>query len=549
MLDTEGEPTGILEEPVPLEGLDFVTLLIAGVDSPRHVDLEPTEDTRFADIPLDKVRGRTDTLMVIGLDRRSHTVRILHIHRDTLVNLGARGEDKITHCLAYASFYELKKCVEDLLQMPIHRFALVDFAGFQGLVDALGGVTVSVDHDLQSPTGIWLGRGTHRLDGAQALRLVRHRYGEDRGVLARMDLQHAFLVALAGEIQSGGAAEAFAAYRQSPSLLKTNLAPLEMIRLLAEWQDVDPEAIAQISLPGEPEEHYWRLDPAGTREALEEFWPAEPGPPVGEAQPSELATPPPTAASAVTAATAFGPGPFVSRSLASLAGVRGESAWALTYYPCLAAATAPRKVPILIYHTHTTESFMPELYPEPGTRMGRAADEDAFTEDLSRSVVRPGRVMAATLEEMGFEVRHITKVHDPGGQRGRTGAYGRSRVTALAARGVLGDPVVILDVHRDATTQSAAVGDGQAASILLVVARQNRWWQWNYTFARNIDSRLSAVAPGYSRGIRILDGRYNQDLSPLAIIVEVGGAESTMDECLLSARIFAGILSDYLSGP
>jgi stage II sporulation protein P len=68
-------------------------------------------------------------------------------------------------------------------------------------------------------------------------------------------------------------------------------------------------------------------------------------------------------------------------------------------------------------------------------------------------------------------------------------------------------------------------------------------------FAKHLGARLNAVAPGLCRGVRILDGRYNQDLSPLALIVEVGGAQSTMEECLVSARILAGAVSDLLGGP
>lgn len=556
VLDADGQRTGLSEEAVPLSSLDFITILVVGMDSARHVDLEPTEATRFATIPLDKVRGRADTLLVVGLDRRSHTVRILHIHRDTVVNLGSRGEDKITHYMAYFSFFELKKAVENLLQIPIHRYVVLDFDGFKSLVDAIGGVTVTLDHDLLAPEGPWLSRGTHHLDGAQALRLVRHRYGEYRGVLERMDLQHRFLVALADEIRTGGAVRALTAYQRSPDVAKTNLTPLALVGLLREWQDIDPEGIVQLSLPGVPESHYWRLDPAGVSQVLEQFWPAEAAPAPTPAPAEPPATPAPARTAAAGAATpapavasAMGPGPFVSRSLASLAGLEGEAAWPLTYYPYLHAAAGPHGAPVVIYHTHTTESFMPEIYPDPEVRAGHDSNQDAFTEDLTRSVARVGEEVGRRLREMGVDVWHLTKVHDPGGQRGRTGAYVRSRVTALAARGSLGDPVIILDVHRDATTSAATVGGKRAASILLVVARQNRWWQWNYTFAKNLEAKLAAVAPGFSRGIRILDGRYNQDLSPMALIVEIGGADSTMEECLVSARIFAGVLADYLGGP
>lgn len=604
VLDTQGQPTGLAEKPVPVTGPDVLTILVVGMDSARHVDLPPTPETRFRDIPLDKVRGRTDAIMLLGLDRRSGTIRVLHIPRDSIIGFGSRGEDKIAHYMAYYSFFELKKAVENLLGVPVHRYVVVDFEGFKTLVDALGGVTVTIDHDLQSPEGVWLPKGTHRLDGAQALRLVRHRYGENAGTLARSSLQQTFAVALARELQSDGAVRALAAYMKSPDLLKTNLSPGDIASLMREWRGVDPGGIAEFSLPGEVEEHYWRLDPAGVAETVDEFWPLEvkppdeptqalpggeptqappgeepppaqpeqapPGeePPPGEGEPpgdepiappaENAAEPGPDTPAAVTqpgpaflsTTAAMGPGPFVLRGLALLAGVGGDTGWPLAYYPYLREGVGRAAGPVVIYHTHATESFLPELYPAPESRIGRRADEDAFTEDLSHTVVRVGHELTAELRVMGLAARQDATVHDPGGQRGRTGAYGRSRVTAMRAKSGLADPVILLDVHRDAVTQSTTLPDGRrAASILLVVARQNPWWQWNYAFARCLESRLEAVDPGLSRGVRILDGRYNQDLSPASLIVEVGGADSTMEECLVSAKVFADVLADYLNGP
>ena len=543
MLDEQGQPTGPDERPVPLSNLDFVTILVVGMDTARHVDLPPSPSTRFATIPLADVRGRADTLMVVGLDRRSHAIRILHIHRDTIVDLETRGPDKITHYMAYYSFFHLKKAVEQLLQMPIHRYVVVDFEGFQSLVDAIGGVTISVDHDLQAPDGVWLSEGTHRLDGATALRVVRHRYGEDEGVTARMELQHQFLQALGREIIAGGPARLLTAYRESADLIKTNLPPSALAALLREWRGASPDDVLQLSLPGSPEDHYWRLDQAGVKQALEEFWPREVR--LGSSAPTAPGQMSPEVASAGRA----GPWSFVSRALAGLAGPQGEVSWPLTYYPFLHSYPASPAPPVLLYHTHTTESYMPELFPDADQRALRDPNEDAFTDDLSRTVARVGDELTLALSHLGLQVRHVRVVHDPGGSSGRTGAYARSRESALSSLSRLRHPVIVLDIHRDATTTSTPLGHGQAASILLVVARQNPWWQWNYTFARNLDARLASEAPGLSRGVRVLDGRYNQDLSPLALIVEIGGADSTMDECLISARVFAGVLADYVGGP
>lgn len=498
VLDSEGKSTGQAEEAVPLDGLDFVTILVVGMDYSRHVDIDPAEGPRFSDIPLAALRGRADTLMVVGLDRRTHTARVLHVHRDTIVNLGSRGPDKIAHYMAYYSFFELKKVVEDLLQMPVHRYVVVDFDGFKTLVDAIGGVTVI----------------------------------EPRGIGARMDLQHQFLVALGRELRAGGATKALTAYLQSPEVLKTDLSLGALIGLVREWQDVDPATIAQLTLPGVPESHYWRLDPAEMPKVLEEFWPDEASRGQGSPYPART-----------------GLSPVFSRALAGLAGLGGDSPWHVIYFPFLHAGAGRPAPPVLVYHSHTSESFMPEIIPDPVERAAHDPNREAFSADPDLTVVRIGDEVAGALRELGLQTIHRKEVHDPGGWAGRTGAYARSRETALDALRALDGPVVILDVHRDATTVRTTVGDRPAAGILLVVARQNPWWHWNYTFARNLETRLAAVAPGLSRGIKILDGRYNEDLSPLALVVEIGGADSTMEECLVSARAFAGVLAEYLQGP
>jgi len=182
-------------------------------------------------------------------------------------------------------------------------------------------------------------------------------------------------------------------------------------------------------------------------------------------------------------------------------------------------------------------------------RAGRDPDREAFTADPERSVIRVGRELAETLDHLGLDARHIAAVHDGGGWEGRAGAYQRSRQTILAATDSTAGPVVVIDVHRDAVTERATVGGAPAASVLFVVARHNPWWQWNYVFARNLEAGLAKIEPGLSRGVRILEGCYNEDVSPLAVLVEIGGTDSTLAESLTTARLLAGVIADYLNGP
>jgi len=542
VIDEEGREQPISEQRVPLADLDFVNVLVVGADAMvRHVSGRRDAPTTFRDIPLPDLRCRTDVIMLVGFDRRTGSVRLLHIPRDTIITVPGHGTDKISLYLCYKenSFFDLKKLVEDMVQLPVHRYVMVDFGGFKEVVDAIGGVTVTVDHDLRYPGGVWLPKGTHRLDGARALQFVRHRYGENRADIDRIRFQYQFIVAMAKELKSGGILKVLAAYRQSPKVVKTNVALGEITALYREWRDFDPDTIQHYFLPGRPESHYWRIDPEGARRVIEQFWPDEPTLPPPPAPPGDESPRPPTGRVRNVG----------DRLLAGLAGLGPEALKSIVFRPFLHACPGAGQPPALIYHTHATESFMPELFPDPDERAAHDPNRESFSADPELNVTRVGRELVRALEELGFDACHLDNVHDPGGWAGRSGAYARSKATALAVLERTCDPVLILDVHRDAVTETVRVGEQPAAGILLVVARQNAWWQWNYAFAKHLGARLNAVAPGLCRGVRILDGRYNQDLSPLALIVEVGGAQSTMEECLVSARILAGAVSDLLGGP
>jgi anionic cell wall polymer biosynthesis LytR-Cps2A-Psr (LCP) family protein len=82
----------------------------------------------------------------------------------------------------------------------------VDFAGFQRLIDDLGGVEVTTTKSIDDPDShLKLKAGTHRLDGEQALGLVRTRHGVGDGSdLGRIQLQQAFIKALVNQIKDVG---------------------------------------------------------------------------------------------------------------------------------------------------------------------------------------------------------------------------------------------------------------------------------------------------------------------------------------------------------
>ena len=104
----------------------------------------------------------------------------------------------------------------------------------------------------------------------------------------------------------------------------------------------------------------------------------------------------------------------------------------------------------------------------------------------------------------------------------------------------------MLDLHRDATDESAAqldtsalVNGMESAQLMLVVGTRQEDWQSNMALAVKLTALLEKRHPGITRPISFRTQRFNQDLSPGALLVEVGAAGNTRQEALTAAKALA----------
>ncbi|CAA20411.1 LytR family transcriptional regulator [Streptomyces sp. SID7813] len=159
--------------------------------------------------------ARSDTAMVVHLDAGRTAATVVSIPRDTLVErpscpLPSGGTTRAASGAMFNTAYELGgpvcavKTVESLTGVRMDHYVEVDFSGFADLVDALGGVTVTTDVDIDDDKShLHLDAGTHHLDGTEALGLARTRYGLAGGSdLARIELQHKLVKALLQQVSA-----------------------------------------------------------------------------------------------------------------------------------------------------------------------------------------------------------------------------------------------------------------------------------------------------------------------------------------------------------
>ena len=89
--------------------------------------------------------GRSDTLFVVMFDPKSKNVSLLSIPRDTRVRIPGHGWDKINHAYAFGGHKLTQQTTEELLGIQVNNYVMVDFSGFESLVDAIGGIDIDVE--------------------------------------------------------------------------------------------------------------------------------------------------------------------------------------------------------------------------------------------------------------------------------------------------------------------------------------------------------------------------------------------------------------------
>ncbi|MFZ3597561.1 LCP family protein [Streptomyces sp. BH104] len=245
-------------EKLPTSGQN---ILVLGSDSRAGAN---------ASLGTGKVAGaRSDTALVMHIPEGRTRATAVSIPRDTLVTRPECTKEDGSSLpsakrVMFNSVYSLAgpacvvKTVEAMSGIRMDHFLEIDFSGFKGLVDSIGGVTVTVDkpiHDKSS--GLDLGAGTHTLDGTQSLAFVRTRHGVGDGSdLGRIGLQQDFMIALLSEIKKqdllGSPAKTYKIADSLTESLTTDsgLASLTSLGKFARSMNgVDPASMETIMLP------------------------------------------------------------------------------------------------------------------------------------------------------------------------------------------------------------------------------------------------------------------------------------------------------------
>jgi polyisoprenyl-teichoic acid--peptidoglycan teichoic acid transferase len=134
---------------------------------------------------------RTDTIMLVQIAPKTGRIKLLSIPRDLLVEIEPGVEDRIN--AAYGGIEQTVSTLHRYTKVPINRYAVVDFEGFEDVINAMGKVEIDVEGEF--PQNWRAEEGLQTLDGHRALLCGRYR-GTPGADLDRMERQWQLVAAL-----------------------------------------------------------------------------------------------------------------------------------------------------------------------------------------------------------------------------------------------------------------------------------------------------------------------------------------------------------------
>ena len=205
---------------------------------------------------------------------------------------------------------------------------------------------------------------------------------------------------------------------------------------------------------------------------------------------------------------------------------------------------------VLIVHSHGSESYAPT---------GEYAENSPYhTLESDYNMLCIGRYVTQLLTAEGISVLHDTTLHD---QPSYNASYQNSRTSIQNYLEEYPSIRLVLDLHRDSiedangnqVVQTVFAGNETLAPLMLVVGTDygglnHPQWRENLALALKLQTQLESLCPGICRDINLRTERFNQDLSPGTLLIEVGTSGNTRQEALRSARVLADAIISLAYG-
>ncbi len=183
----------------------------------------------------------TDSIMLLHL-RKDKGLAMLSIPRDLYLD----DKWRVNTLYKYRGIDYLVSRLQSILGVPIDRYVVIDMFAFIDVINILGGIDITLEEALIDPTyktknnGVFsslnYSKGTHHLNGREALRVARSRHTSSD--FARAKRQQDIIAAVQKKLtQNVNINNTYAFFNTAQKYLETNLSPIEIVDLFLEYRD------------------------------------------------------------------------------------------------------------------------------------------------------------------------------------------------------------------------------------------------------------------------------------------------------------------------
>ncbi|MBC8061117.1 MAG: stage II sporulation protein P [Clostridiaceae bacterium] len=194
---------------------------------------------------------------------------------------------------------------------------------------------------------------------------------------------------------------------------------------------------------------------------------------------------------------------------------------------------------VLLYHSHTTESYLPTKNNSKDQTMNVCAVGDEIEVELEK--------------KYGISTIHDKTFHDASGD---IGAYSKSRDTVNKYLKQYGSFKLIIDIHRDSSSNKnndiVVYNKESVAKCMFVMCQEGPYTVKNMVLANKLMSISNSLYPKLFKNVYTYYHRgtlyFNQDLSSNSVLLEVGTNLNSIAEAKASSKYIAKVISEYLKG-
>lgn len=194
---------------------------------------------------------------------------------------------------------------------------------------------------------------------------------------------------------------------------------------------------------------------------------------------------------------------------------------------------------VLVYNTHNAETYLP-------------TDGKSKLEGKNAGIVTVAKYLSKALESQhSLKTLRSDVIHDyPDWAK----SYLNSMHTVTSLLKVNPKIQAVIDIHRDAGLSSrndtlVKINGKEAAKVMIVIGTEHPKYKQNLAFAQKIKQKADVLYPGLIKDVRLRENRrYNQNLHPRAILLEVGSDLNKLEDAIYSGQLIGDIIGKVLKG-